>query len=128
MARESSEVRTVGVNGAEYVFHRTEADKAGRKVGDRTLARVWVATVASDIKSVTSATVNEFDDGIIYGPSSIPGVFSDFAGAAAAEITVRWLEMATGSLSAKLRRQRDGAIAAAGVVVAIAVVVISFSK
>ena len=128
MARDSSEVRTVGVNGAEYVFHRTEADKAGRKVGDRKLARIWVATVTSGVDTVTSATVNEFDDGVIYGPSSIPGVFSDFAGAAAAEITVRWLETATSSLAAKLRRQRDGALATAGMVVAIAVVVISFLK
>ena len=128
MARDSSEVRTVGVNGAEYVFHRTEADKAGRKVGDRKLARIWVATVTSGVDTVTSATVNEFDDGVIYGPSSIPGVFSDFAGAAAAEITLRWLETATSSLAAKLRRQRDGALATAGMVVAIAVVVISFLK
>jgi hypothetical protein len=123
----ASEVRTIGINGAEYVFHRDLPEKA-RKVGDRNLAAIWVASLTSGFENVTTATVNEFDDGIIYGPSSIPGVFSDFAGACAAEVTVRWLEMAAGSLAAKLRRQRDTAMAAAGAVVAIAVVIISFLK
>ena len=128
MAKDTCEARTVGVGGNEYTFQRGGPDKA-RKVGDRKLVAVWVAPMpAQDGTLAATATVNEFDDGILYGPSSIPGVFSDFAGAAAAEVTVRWLEMATTEMAGKLRRQRDLALGAAGTVVAVAVAVLSFLK
>jgi hypothetical protein len=128
MARDSGEIRTVGVGGNEYTFERGAPDKE-RKIGDRKLAAVWVAPMpARDGTLVATATVNEFDDGVLYGPSSIPGVVSDFAGAAAAEVTVRWLEMATTQMAGKLRRQRDIALGTAGAVAAVAVAVISFLK
>lgn len=128
MAKDTTDTRTVGVGGNAYIFQRGVPDKA-RRIGDRTLSWVWVAPLpARDGTVAATATVNEFDDGVLYGPSSIPGVFSDFAGAAAAEVTVRWLEMATTAMAAKLRRQRDLALGAAGAVAALAVAVISFLK
>ncbi len=128
MAKDSGERRIVGVGGNEYTFERGTPDKE-RKVGERRLAAVWVAPMpAQDGTLIATATVNEFDDGILYGPSSIPGVVSDFAGAAAAEVTVRWLEGATTRMAGKLRRQRDIALGTAGAVVAVAVAVLSFLK
>ncbi len=128
MAKDGGERRIVGVGGNEYTFERGGPDK-DRKVGERRLVAVWVAPMpAQDGTLAATATVNEFDDGVLYGPSSIPGVVSDFAGAAAAEVTVRWLEMATTQMAGKLRRQRDLALGIAGTVAAVAVAVISFLK
>lgn len=126
MAREKGEVRTVGVGGAEYRFERGESAAAGRKVGERKLVAVWVSSLPGDEQGFTTATVNEFDDGILYGPSSVPGLFSDFAGAAAAEVTVRWLEMSNRRLVARTKRQRDIMMTAAGVLAVIVVVMLSF--
>jgi len=120
------DTRIIGVGGSEFTFERTDPDKEGRKIGDRKLVALWLAPLPASDGTVATATVNEFDDGILYGPSSIPGCFSDFAGAAAAEVTVRWLELANVKLVSTVKRQRDIAVFIAGVVAVIAVVAISF--
>ena len=126
MASRIGDSRIIGVGGSEFSFERTEPDKEGRKVGDRKLVARWLSPLPASDGTVATATVNEFDDGILYGPSSIPGCFSDFAGAAAAEVTVRWLELANSRLASKIKRQRDLAMVVGGAICAIAVVVISF--
>lgn len=126
MASRVGDSRIIGVGGTEFSFERTEPDKEGRKIGDRKLVALWLSPLPASDGTVATATVNEFDDGILYGPSSIPGCFSDFAGAAAAEVTVRWLELANTKLASKIKRQRDMAMVIAGAFCAIAVVAISF--
>jgi len=125
MAKEG-EKRIVGVNGSEFTFERGDTITAGRKINDRKLTAIWVSPMRTTKGTLATATVNEFDDGILCGPSSIPGVFSDFAGAAAAEVQVRWLELANEHLARKAKRQRDVMMAVGGGVAALAVVVISF--
>ncbi len=118
--------RTVGVGGAEFEFERGEPDKAGRKVGDRKLVAMWVSPMKGDTRGFATATVNEFDDGVLYGPSSVPGCFSDFAGAAAAEVTVRWLQLGNEHLATRLKRQREIALGIGGLLAVIAIVALSF--
>ncbi|MDA8232080.1 MAG: hypothetical protein M0006_12150 [Magnetospirillum sp.] len=126
MAKDAGDIRTIGVRGTEFHFERSLPAKE-RKVGERKLAALWVAPLAAaGGGALAAATVHEFDDGILYGPSSIPGVFSDFPGAAAAEVTVRWLELTSEQLVIRAKRQRDIMMAAAGVIAAIAIVAISF--
>lgn len=124
MGRKES--RIVGVGGSEFKFERTEPDKAGRKIGERTLVAQWVAPLETADGQIQSATVNEFDDGILYGPSSVPGTFTDFPGAAAAEVTVRWLELGNQHLGARLERQRNIMLAAGIAAAALLIVLISF--
>ena len=117
--------RIVGVKGTEFTFEQVPVDRAGRMVRDRQIKCLWVSPLQANTGFLASATVNEFDDGVLYGPSSVPGTFSDFAGAAAAEVTVRWLELTNQHLARKLKRQRDimtiaGGLLAIAVVVAIA--------
>jgi hypothetical protein len=125
MYRNEDGTRIVGVNGREFTFERTEPEKAGRKIGDREVVALWVSPLQSR-HTLTNATVNEFDDGILYGPSSVPGTFSDFPGAAAAEVTVRWLELANEHLVGRLKRQREIMAVAAGILAAIAIVAVAF--
>ena len=95
-------------------------------VRDREIKCLWVSPLQANTGFLASATVNEFDDGVLYGPSSVPGTFSDFAGAAAAEVTVRWLELTNEHLARKLKRQRDWMMAIGGFVSIAAVVAIAF--
>lgn len=124
MGRKES--RIVGVGGGEFKFERAEPDKPGRKIGERTLVAQWVTPLEAADGRIQTATVNEFDDGILYGPSSVPGTFTDFPGAAAAEVTVRWLELANQHLAARMERQRNIALAAGIGMAAILIVLISF--
>ncbi|MGE5546747.1 MAG: hypothetical protein ACM33T_07615 [Solirubrobacterales bacterium] len=121
----AKESRIVGVGSAEFKFERGMPDKE-RKIGDRKLVAVWTAPLETTDGKIHTATVNEFDDGILYGPSSVPGTFSDFPGAAAAEVTVRWLELANEGLVSKLKRQREVMMAAAVGLAALAIVLVSF--
>ena len=126
MSREEDRVRTVGVNGTEFTFERTEAGKAARRINDRMIAAIWLSPLHADNGSLSNATVNEFDDGVLYGPSSVPGVFSDFAGAAAAEVTVRWLELANEHLIRRVKRQKDIMMASSGLIAIVAIIAIAF--
>lgn len=126
MLRDEERIRTVGVNGTEFTFERTEPGKAARRINDRKIAALWISPLEATTGAISSATVNEFDDGVLYGPSSVPGVFSDFAGAAAAEVTVRWLELANEHLIKRVKRQKDIMMAASGVLAMIAIIVIAF--
>lgn len=119
------ESRIVGVGSAEFRFERAEPDKP-RKFGDRTLAAIWSAPLETTDGKIQTAIVNEFDDGFLYGPSSVPSTFSDFPGAAATEVTVRWLQMANEHMAIKLKRQRDIGMAVAVALAALLIVLISF--
>lgn len=123
---EEDRVRTVGVNGTEFTFERTEPGKAARRINDRMIKALWVSPLETADGSLSNATVNEFDDGVLYGPSSVPGVFSDFAGAAAAEVTVRWLELANEHLIRRVKRQKDIMLAVGGLIATVAIVAIAF--
>lgn len=122
---QDKEIRIVGVGSAEFRFERGQPDKA-RKVGDRNLAAVWSAPLETTDGKIQTAIVNEFDDGILYGPSSVPSTFSDFPGAAATEVTVRWLQLANEHMAAQLKKQRDIGMAAAVAFAALVIVLISF--
>ena len=126
MAKEGDGLRTVGVKGTEFKFERVAVDKPGRMVRDREIKSLWVSPLQANTGFLASATVNEFDDGVLYGPSSVPGTFSDFAGAAAAEVTVRWLELTNEHFARKLKRQRDWMMVVAGFVSIVAVIAIAF--
>jgi len=126
MAKEGDGFRTVGVKGTEFKFERAPIDKVGRMVRDREIKALWVSPLQANTGFLASATVNEFDDGVLYGPSSVPGTFSDFAGAAAAEVTVRWLELTNEHLARKLKRQRDWVMVVAGIFSMIAIIAIAF--
>ena len=126
MARDDEGFRTVGVKGTEFKFERVAVDKAGRMVRDREIKCLWTSPLQASTGFLASATVNEFDDGVLYGPSSVPGTFSDFAGAAAAEVTVRWLELTNEHLARKLKRHRDLTTMAAGFMAIAAIVAIAF--
>lgn len=120
------ESRIAGVGGAEFRFERSIPDKAGRKVGERKIAAEWTAAIKGEDKSFASAVINEFDDGVLFGPSSVPGAVSDFAGAAAAEVTVRWLQLANQALDARLRRQREVSLAVGGLMAALLILALVF--
>lgn len=120
------ESRIVGVGGAEFRFERARPDREGRKVGERTLMAQWIAPLESRDGKIRTATVNEFDDGVLYGPSSVPSTLSDFPGAAATEVTIRWLQLANEELVARLERQRNIGMAVGVAVAALMIVVISF--
>ncbi len=126
MAQENGAIRTVGVNGSEFTFERMDHPMVGRKMGDRKLAAVWTTGLPDGRNGFVTASVNEFDDGVLYGPSSVPGAVSDFAGSAAAEVTIRWLEITNQQLIAKAVRQRDMMMVAAGVSAALLIVAIAF--
>jgi hypothetical protein len=126
MAKDGDGFRTVGVKGTEFKFERAPVDKFGRMVRDREIKALWTSPLQANTGFLASATVNEFDDGVLYGPSSVPGTFSDFAGAAAAEVTVRWLELTNEHLARKLKRQRDWMMVVAGVVSTMVILAIAF--
>ena len=126
MAKDGDDFRTVGVKGTEFKFERVPVDRTGRMVRDREIKCLWTSPLQANTGFLASATVNEFDDGVLYGPSSVPGTFSDFAGAAAAEVTVRWLELTNEHLARRLKKQRDWMMVAAGFVAIAAVVAIAF--
>jgi hypothetical protein len=124
--REEDGIRTVGVNGTEFKFERGAVDKAGRMVRDKEIVALWTSPLKANTGFLASATVNEFNDGVLYGPSSVPGTFSDFAGAAAAEVTVRWLELTNEHLARKLKRQREMMAITAGFVAVAGILAIAF--
>jgi hypothetical protein len=124
--REEDGIRTVGVNGTEFKFERGAVDKAGRMVRDKEIVALWTTPLKASTGFLASATVNEFNDGVLYGPSSVPGTFSDFAGAAATEVTVRWLELTNEHLARKLKRQREMIAITAGFVAVAGILAIAF--
>ncbi len=126
MAKEDDGFRIIGVKGTEFKFERGPVDKFGRMVRDREIKALWTSPLKADTGFLSSATVNEFDDGVLYGPSSVPGTFSDFAGAAATEVTVRWLELTNEHLARKLKRQREWVMVAAGIASIIGILIIAF--
>ena len=126
MAKDGDGFRTIGVKGTEFKFERGPVDKFGRMVRDREIKALWTSPLQANTGFLASATVNEFDDGVLYGPSSVPGTFSDFAGAAAAEVTVRWLELTNEHLARKLKRQRDWMMVVAGTISIIVIIAIAF--
>ena len=126
MGKDGEGTRIIGVKGTEFTFERTDVDRFGRMVRDREIKALWVSPLQANTGYLATATVNEFDDGVLYGPSSVPGVFSDFAGAAAAEVTVRWLELTNEHLARRIKRQRDLMMAASGLVAIAAILAIAF--
>jgi hypothetical protein len=118
-----AEPRIAFVEGLQFTFQREEPEKPIRKVHSRWGIADWVSQV--EVNGVWSKfTIHEFNDGA-FEPSTIHGVFSDFAGAAAVEVTVRWLRRSNDERTAKTRRQRDIFLAALAVVSALALAAIS---
>lgn len=122
----AKETRIVGVGQAEFKFERSLPDKEGRKIGDRTINAIWSTPLETKDGKIQSATVNELDDGVLYTPSSVPGTVSDFPGACATEVTVRWLQLANEHLAARLERLRNLGMAVGVALAALLIVLISF--
>lgn len=122
----AKETRIVGVGPAEFRFERGLPDKDGRRIGDRTVVAVWSTPLETRDGKIQSATVNELDDGVLYSPSSVPGTVSDFPGACATEVTVRWLQLTNEHLAARLERLRNLGMAVGGALAALLIVLISF--
>ena len=85
-----AESRIASVEGFQFSFHREDPERPVRKVMDRWVLQDWVCQV--EYKGDWSHfTIHEFNDGV-FEPSAVQGVFSDFPGAAAVEVTTRWLQ------------------------------------
>jgi len=118
-----AETRIASVEGFQFSFQREEAERPIRKVKDRWVLQDWVCQV--EYKGEWSRfTLHEFNDGV-FEPSATQGVFSDFAGAAAAEVSVRWLLRRIEEKDQRNRRQRDLFLVALAVMTALALAAIS---
>jgi hypothetical protein len=116
--------RIAFIEGFQFSFVAQDPERPARRVGARWVVRDWACQVEyRDEWSVF--TVHEFNDGV-YEPSGIQGVFSDFAGAAAAEVGVRWLQRRLTDAERRNRRQRDIGLAVLGVVILLALALLSF--
>jgi hypothetical protein len=124
MAVETGNTRIVGVGGHEFVFSREEPGYPQRRVGTRRVVADWVHQFEAD-ETWSRAVIHEHDDGV-FEPTSIYGVFTDFAGAAAVEITVRWMQRRHADEIKKTRQLRDLLMGACAVLAVIAIVAWSF--
>jgi hypothetical protein len=96
--------RIVGLGGHEFVFSREEPQYPQRRVGTRRVVADWVHQFEAD-ETWSRAVVHEHDDGM-FEPTSLYGVFADFPGATAVEITIRWMQRTHAAQMRKARTQR----------------------
>jgi hypothetical protein len=115
--------RIASVEGNQLSFHRQDPEAPVRKVQSRWVHQDWVCQVEYGGEWMTFV-LHEFNDGV-YEPSSVQGVFTDFAGAAAVEVTSGWLQSRIEQLKARNRRQRDIFMGVLAVVSALALAAIS---
>lgn len=99
-----SEGRIAYVEGYQLSFHRQQAESPPRKVQSRWVLQDWVCQVEHDGDWMTFV-LHEFNDGM-FEPSSVQGVFTDFAGAAAVEVTTSWLKRRIDENAGKTKRER----------------------
>lgn len=118
-----AESRIASVEGNQLSFHRQETETPVRKVQSRWVVQDWVCQVEYD-GEWTTFVLHEFNDGM-YEPSSVQGVFTDFAGAAAVEVTSGWLQRRIEHLTQRNRRQRDIFLGVLAVVATLALATIS---
>jgi hypothetical protein len=119
-----TESRIAFVEGFQFSFQQQDPERPPRRVGSRWVVRDWACQVEyRDEWSIF--TLHEYNDGV-FEPSGIQGVFSDFAGAAAAEVGIRWLQRRLADAERRNRRLRDIGLAALGVVILLALAVVSF--
>ncbi len=118
-----AESRIAFVEGFQFSFQREEAERSVRKLTERWVLQDWACQVEHK-GEWSHFTLHEYNDGV-FEPSAIQGVFSDFAGAAAAEVTVRWLQRRLDEKEARSRRQRDIFLGALAVLAALALAAIS---
>jgi hypothetical protein len=118
-----AESRIAYVEGYQLSFHRQDPQAPIRKVQSRWVFQDWLCQVEYQ-GDWSTFTVHEFNDGM-FEPSAVQGVFSDFAGAAAVEVTTRWLQRRIEEKDAKMRRQRDMFLGGLAVVMALALAAIS---
>ena len=124
MVAETGTTRIVGVGGHEFVFSREEPEYPQRRVGTRRVISDWVHQFQAD-ETWSRARIHEHDDGV-FEPTSIYGVFTDFAGAAAVEVTVRWMQRSHATEIKKARQLRDMLMGASAVLAVIAILAWSF--
>lgn len=118
-----AESRIASVEGFQFSFHREDPERPVRKVMDRWVLQDWVCQV--EYKGDWSHfTIHEFNDGV-FEPSAVQGVFSDFPGAAAVEVTTRWLQRRIDEKDLRNRRQRDIFLGALAIAIASALAAIS---
>lgn len=118
-----AESRIASVEGNQLSFHRQDTESPVRKVQSRWAVQDWVCQVEHDGEWMTFI-LHEFNDGM-FEPSSVQGVFTDFAGAAAVEVTTGWLQRRMEQKDTRCRRQRDIFLGALAVVTTLALAAIS---
>ncbi|EME69368.1 hypothetical protein H261_13793 [Paramagnetospirillum caucaseum] len=118
-----AESRIASVEGFQFSFHTQDPETPIRKVQDRWVKQDWACQVEYEGEWCLF-TIHEFNDGV-FEPSAVQGVFSDFAGAAAVEVTTRWLQRRLDEKDRAKRRQRDIFLGALAVVAALALAAIS---
>lgn len=118
-----AESRIASVEGFQFSFHIQDAEKPVRKVLDRWVMRDWTCQVEYEGEWCVF-TIHEFNDGV-FEPSAVQGVFSDFPGAAAVEVTTRWLQRRLEEKDRAKRRQRDIFLGALAIVAGLALAAIS---
>ncbi len=118
-----AESRIASVEGFQFSFHTQEAETPIRKVLDRWVMRDWICQVEYEGEWCLF-TIHEFNDGM-FEPSAVQGVFSDFPGAAAVEVTTRWLQRRLEEKDRAKRRQRDIFLGALAIVATLALAAIS---
>ena len=116
--------RIAYVEGYQFSFHRQEAERPPRRVGTRWVIWDWACQVEYQEEWCTF-TLHEYNDGV-FEPSGVQGVFSDFAGAAAAEVGIRWLQRRLADAERRNRRLRDAALAGLGVMLLLVIAALSF--
>jgi len=119
----SAETRIAFVEGFQFLFHSEPATSPTRRVGSRWEIRHWSCQVEYD-GEWSRFTLHEFNDGV-FEPSALLGVFSDFAGAAATEATLRWLQRRMAEKDQRTRRQRDLFLGVLAVVAALGLATVS---
>ncbi|MFD2233368.1 hypothetical protein [Phaeospirillum tilakii] len=118
-----AETRIAFVEGFQFSFHPEPAATPTRRVGTRWEVRNWDCQVEYD-GEWCRFTLHEFNDGV-FEPSALLGVFSDFAGAAATEVTLRWLQRRLAEKDQRARRQRDLLLGVVAVVAALGLAAVS---
>ncbi|RAU21145.1 hypothetical protein CU669_14425 [Paramagnetospirillum kuznetsovii] len=117
-----SEARIAYVEGYQLSFHRQSAASPPRKVQSRWVVQDWVCQVEYDGEWMTFM-LHEFNDGMLE-PSSVQGVFTDFAGAAAVEVTTSWLMRRLEEKDSRRKRERLLYLCAMAVVATLALAVL----
>lgn len=118
-----AESRIASVEGFQFSFHQEDPETPVRKVQYRWVVKDWVCQV--EYKDEWSLfTLHEFNDGV-FEPSAVQGVFSDFAGAAAVEVTTRWLERRIEEKTARIQRERILFLVGLAVVAALGLAAVS---